>query len=71
MVVELKAGKSVAIQCLAGCGRSSLLASCLLTRFGISAAQAIAALRKEEPEAVETEAQFRYIEAYEKRHRDN
>ncbi|WP_417679992.1 protein-tyrosine phosphatase family protein [Roseibium sp.] len=41
IVQDLTDGKSVAVHCRAGIGRSGLLAACVLTRFGLSAEHAI------------------------------
>ncbi|WP_346896421.1 dual specificity protein phosphatase family protein [uncultured Roseibium sp.] len=41
IVGDLAAGKSVAVHCRAGIGRSGLLTACVLTRFGLSAEHAI------------------------------
>lgn len=41
LVDDLTSGKSVAVHCRAGIGRSGLLAACVLTRFGLSAEAAI------------------------------
>ncbi|WP_346907274.1 dual specificity protein phosphatase family protein [uncultured Roseibium sp.] len=42
IVRDLTDGKSVAIHCRAGIGRSGLLTACVLTRLGLSAEHAIA-----------------------------
>ncbi|MBD1549292.1 dual specificity protein phosphatase family protein [Roseibium aggregatum] len=41
LVQDLTSGRSVAVHCRAGIGRSGLLAACVLTRFGLSAEHAI------------------------------
>jgi hypothetical protein len=59
---RIAAGKSVAIHCRAGIGRSTMLAACVLIQFGIDAAvglDMIAAARG--TEVPETEAQRQWI----------
>ncbi|MDE1857978.1 MAG: dual specificity protein phosphatase family protein [Thaumarchaeota archaeon] len=51
---EVKAGKGVAVHCLAGEGRTGCVLSAYLIVKGMSASQAIAKLRALKPEFVET-----------------
>ena len=58
---QLRSGKSIALHCMAGDGRSGLLASCLLVELGFSPAQALREVRAVRPEAIETERQLAYL----------
>ena len=44
LAAEIRAGKSVAIHCRAGIGRSSLMATCTLVRLGLEPEAALAAI---------------------------
>ena len=59
--VILDEGARLAIHCRAGLGRSGLLAAALLVWRGVAADEAIAAIRRCRPGAIETEGQERYI----------
>ena len=56
-------GGGVAVHCLAGEGRSPLMAACLLVRLGLSSDEALRAVRSELPQAVETEEQLAFLAA--------
>jgi protein-tyrosine phosphatase len=45
LAVELAAGKSIAIHCRAGIGRSALIAACVLVRNGMSSDEAFERIR--------------------------
>lgn len=64
LVSSLVRGHSVAVQCLAGCGRSPLIAGCLLGDLGIPAKDAVRVIRDLEPEAIETAEQEQYLKDY-------
>lgn len=54
--------KSVAIHCLAGLGRTGLVAACLAQRvFGYNGSEALQWVRQHIPGAVQSEAQLRFI----------
>jgi len=55
-------GRPVALCCQYGAGRSGVVAAFLLKRQGCSAQSAIAAVRAGFPEAIESEAQERWLE---------
>ncbi|HKZ04189.1 MAG TPA: protein-tyrosine phosphatase family protein [Methylomirabilota bacterium] len=62
---RLAAGEGVYLHCLAGVGRTGLALACLLVLAGEPAAAAVAAVRGYyRPEAVETEAQREFVEAF-------
>jgi ADP-ribosyl-[dinitrogen reductase] hydrolase len=61
LVSDLRSGRNVAIHCHAGLGRSGTMAADLLTAFGMSSADAIAAVRKSRPGAIQTPEQERYV----------
>jgi atypical dual specificity phosphatase len=61
----------VAVFCQAGSGRTCTVIACYLIHTGKTAAQAIAELRGQEKSAVETPAQIRFLEEFEKRQRQN
>lgn len=64
----IRQGKSVVVHCIGGLGRTGLLGAALLVRRGMTAAAAIAAIRRlRSPRAVETPAQQRWVEAYAER----
>ena len=58
---RLRRGDSVALHCMAGDGRSGLLAGCLLVELGFSPAQALSEIRAARPNAIETERQLAYL----------
>lgn len=57
----LRAGRRVLIHCRAGLGRTGLLAARLLVELGTPPDEAIAAVRKARPEAIETQAQADHV----------
>ena len=60
----------VAVACMGGVGRTGTIVACALVAAGSSARNAIARVRQlRHPEAVETEEQVMFVEAYE-RHMD-
>ena len=62
---RMAAGEGVYVHCLAGVGRTGLALACLLVLAGEPAAAAVAAVRaRYKPEAVETEAQRKFVEAF-------
>lgn len=63
---RLRAGESWAIHCRAGLGRTGTIAALLLVEGGVSAADAIAQIRREhDGAAVETEAQAEFLTSQE------
>jgi protein-tyrosine phosphatase len=64
-VVELlEAGKTVAIHCLAGLGRSGTIAAAVLVRLGGRPGTAIARVRAARPGAIQTTEQVQFIWDY-------
>ncbi len=59
----LRRGGGVAVHCLAGEGRSPLMAAYLLVRLGLSSDEALHAVRSELPQAIETEEQLAFLAA--------
>lgn len=58
----LHRGENVVVACMGGLGRSGLVAACLLTRHGMSAHDAIEAVRAaRDPRAVETAEQEQFV----------
>ncbi len=57
-------GETVAVHCLGGLGRAGTLAACLLVQAGMTPEQAIGHVRLARPEAVETPAQERFVQAF-------
>ena len=61
----LKQGARVAIHCMAGLGRSGMVAASYLTRSGMRADATIALVReKRSPRAVETAVQEEFVHKY-------
>ena len=61
----LAEGRSVMVHCVAGLGRSGMFAACLLAGRGLSAEQAVAAVRRaRSPRAVETRIQEELVADY-------
>lgn len=54
-------GGSVGLHCMAGIGRSGMMAGCLLVRLGMPAQDAMARIRASQPEALETDEQVAYL----------
>jgi protein-tyrosine phosphatase len=64
-VVELlEAGKTVAIHCLGGLGRSGTIAAAVLVKLGGRPGTAIARVRAARPGAIQTNEQERFVWAY-------
>jgi ADP-ribosyl-[dinitrogen reductase] hydrolase len=61
LVEALRTGRSVALHCHAGLGRSGTMAASLLTCFGVSASEAIATVRRSRPGAIQTDEQEQYV----------
>ena len=57
-------GHSVAFHCLAGIGRSSMMAASLLVHLGMTPDEALYAIRQALPGAVETSAQLAYLRSH-------
>ena len=64
---ELDEGRRVVVHCRGGIGRSGLTAASVVTTFGLSAADAIARVRRAQPAAVETSLQEWYVERFAER----
>lgn len=56
-----RAGRRVVVHCRGGLGRAGTLAACCLVADGLPPAEAIAAVRRVRPGAVENEAQERFV----------
>ncbi len=59
----LAEGGSVAFFCLAGIGRSGMMAACLLVHLGLTPEDALSEVRRIRPDALETDAQLAYLRA--------
>jgi len=60
------AGENVVVHCVGGLGRSGMTAACWLVAQGLTAAAAIAEVRRiRSPRAVETDTQAEFVTAYE------
>lgn len=68
LLAELRSARGesdVAVACMGGVGRTGLVAACALVEAGLRPAEAIGMVRRlRHPDAVETEAQRRFVEAY-------
>jgi predicted protein tyrosine phosphatase len=64
VVALLEAGKTVAIHCLGGLGRSGTIAAAVLVRLGGRPGTAIARVRAARPGAIQTSEQERFVWAY-------
>ncbi len=58
---RLRAGFDILVHCKGGLGRAGLTAARLMVELGIPAAEAVAAVRKARPGAIETEAQLAFV----------
>ncbi len=61
IAVSLKRGRSVAFHCMAGIGRSGMMASSLLVYLGMTPSSACRRVRSGEPCALESEEQHSYL----------
>ncbi len=62
---EARRGADVAVACMGGVGRTGTVVACALVRAGLSPSAAIATVRAvRHPQAVETDAQERFVEAF-------
>ncbi|MEQ9245598.1 MAG: hypothetical protein RLO21_06385, partial [Nitratireductor sp.] len=59
--LRIARGEGVFLHCLAGDGRSALMAGCLLVRLGMSGVEALDAVRGARPNAIETDQQLAYL----------
>jgi protein-tyrosine phosphatase len=67
VVAAARTQADVAVACMGGVGRTGLVVACALVAAGSSTPEAIARVRQiRHPEAVETEAQVRFVDAYER-----
>lgn len=68
LVAQLRRARAeadAAVACMGGVGRTGLVASCSLVEAGLTAAEAIRLVRElRHPDAVETDVQRRFVEAY-------
>ena len=58
---SLVAGERVVLHCLAGLGRTGMIAARLLVDMGMSPELAVAEVRKVRPRAIQTENQEKYV----------
>lgn len=66
VLAAAQAGKVIAIHCHAGIGRTGLFAACLAkVVLGLEGEAAVAWVRQAVPTAVESQAQYRFIEQFE------
>jgi protein-tyrosine phosphatase len=54
-------GENVYIHCMAGLGRTGMLAALILTKLGLQTKQSIKIIRNNRPGSIETEAQENYV----------
>ena len=64
IVASLIAGERVVLHCLAGLGRTGMMAARLLTDMGMTPALAVAEVRKVRLRAIQTEAQEKYVHQF-------
>jgi len=64
IVASLVAGERVVLHCLAGLGRTGMMAARLLTDMGMAPALAVAEVRKIRPRAIQTEEQEKYVHQF-------
>lgn len=63
MAAALVAGATVGLSCHYGAGRSGMIAAALLIDRGLTAEAAVAQVRAQFPDSIETEAQMGWLEA--------
>lgn len=61
IIASLVAGERVVLHCLAGLGRTGMMAARLLVDLGMAPALAVAEVRKVRPRAIQTEEQEKYV----------
>lgn len=54
-------GENIFIHCMAGLGRTGMLAALILTKLGLHAKQSIEIIRNNRPGSIETEAQENFV----------
>ena len=54
-------GENMYIHCMAGLGRTGMIAALILTKLGLSAQQSIKVIRDNRPGSIETEAQENFV----------
>jgi ADP-ribosyl-[dinitrogen reductase] hydrolase len=67
LVASLTAGERVVVHCLAGLGRTGMIAARLLVDMGMSAEQAIVEVRRLRPRAIQTTEQEDYVKKFAKK----
>lgn len=61
LLAHLTAGRRVLVHCRGGRGRSGMIAAALLAAGGLSAVAAVAAVRRVQPDAIETAQQMDWL----------
>lgn len=64
IVASLVAGERVVLHCLAGLGRTGMMAARILVDLGMAPALAVAEVRKVRPRAIQTEDQEKYVHRF-------
>lgn len=64
VLAPLRTGQSVFLHCWAGLGRTGTVAACCLIALGRNPAEALAAVRRVRPGAVESYEQVSFLDAY-------